>query len=517
MYLSSISSRLLMHDINSWDLIKSFGNSDALLRDVSWSDDSKYMLQVNSKGSVEVLSPVDNDIRSVQHIPIKESWSASFHREGHRLVAVGTKNGGVVTWDTKNKSVTKSFPLPAQTVPVNFISYNSKNTSIAATLQNGDTIVYSLVSNVPVLNVKLNCSKNISAMKFHHESQSVLGLATDEGHVVIRDVIVNKDRGYYENVHASPVSDFSFSPINKDVMLTCGYDKIIHIYDIRLQIVVSTIKTSFALTSLTMNGDNKVALGTKSGHVLVYDMRDYTCPYKVLNEHDEEVTRVVYQPSRRKTNVIDQSLNEVFECSMKIHSPVRNRSSDMFYADNSLLKKHLDPVTDNKADSFLVNLGLDQSNTDVDVSADFLRNGDKSELRYPQLNTEKNITKTSTPLVNRNVDFAFTSPCVIPNGEPLEVPASQNQDNIIPVPMVDNKAIDELKDFISQKIFDVAYDNKNYFLHVNMALTKQKLYLEKQFSNISAKLESIVQTQNALFEANRNLVLQIEKLKSNNN
>lgn len=46
MYLSSISSRLLLHDTNSWDLKKSYGCYDGLLRHISWSDDSKYILQV---------------------------------------------------------------------------------------------------------------------------------------------------------------------------------------------------------------------------------------------------------------------------------------------------------------------------------------------------------------------------------------------------------------------------------------------------------------------------------------
>lgn len=46
MYLSSISSRLLLYDINSWDLKKSYGCYDGVLRHISWSDDSKYILQV---------------------------------------------------------------------------------------------------------------------------------------------------------------------------------------------------------------------------------------------------------------------------------------------------------------------------------------------------------------------------------------------------------------------------------------------------------------------------------------
>lgn len=48
MYLSSVSSRLLLHDTKSWDLKLSYGCYDGVIRDISWSDDSKYMLQVRS-------------------------------------------------------------------------------------------------------------------------------------------------------------------------------------------------------------------------------------------------------------------------------------------------------------------------------------------------------------------------------------------------------------------------------------------------------------------------------------
>lgn len=46
MYLSSVSSRLLLYDTNNWELKYCHGKSEGLMRDVSWSDDSKYILLV---------------------------------------------------------------------------------------------------------------------------------------------------------------------------------------------------------------------------------------------------------------------------------------------------------------------------------------------------------------------------------------------------------------------------------------------------------------------------------------
>ncbi|XP_047031199.1 uncharacterized protein LOC124638309 [Helicoverpa zea] len=530
MYFSSISSRLLLYDTNSWDLKKSYWCYEGILRDISWSDDSKYLLQVNSKGVVEILSPADHDIRTLQHIPLKDTWSASFHREGHRNIAIGTRSGNVMIWDTKNKNITKTFPTPSQQSCVNFVSYNAKNTSLAASMQNGDTVIYGLVSNIPVLTVKLSCSKSISAMKFHHESRSLLGLATDEGHIVIRDITTNKDKAFFENVHASPVSDIAYSLINRDVLLSTGYDKIMHVYDVRLQNVVSTIRTSYTLTSLAINADNQVALGTKNGVVLVYDLRDLTCPTKILKGHEEEVHKVAFQPIRRRMVSTDISLREdtveTNQSPQKLGSPVRHRTSDMFFVSDSPPRNNLDvsPQSgDAKADSFLVMMGLDKSNEieeDVNKSTEFERKSDRHDLRYRQLDAEKNISKISTPINSRTTEnLVFPSPVIV-NGAPDDGRGSNvnlsllKPSNSTQGLAVESKAVEELKDFIKLTLADVADDNRNYFLHIMMALTKQKLYLEKQLSGMTEQLQNMNHIQNALVETNRKLAFEIDQLKA---
>lgn len=479
---------------------------------------------------MEILSPADHEVRSLQHIPLKDTWSASFHRDGHRNIAIGTKSGNVMIWDTKNKTITKTFPTPAQQSSVNHISYNAKNTSLAATMQNGETVIYGLVSNIPVLTVKLSYSRSISAMKFHHESRSMLGLATDEGHLVLRDITTNKDRVFFENVHASPVSDFAYSLINKDVMLSCGYDKIMHVYDVRLQNVVSTIRTSQTLTSLALNPDNQVSLGTKNGIVVIYDLRDLTNPFKVLKGHDEEVRKVAFQPVRKKLlHSAEISLREDSEShnsSFKVISPSnKNRNSDLFYVNDTPPKSNLDESgnQEDRADSFLVMMGLDKSNNmldeDTDKSPGFEKKSDRHE-RHNHLEVEKNFSKASTPLSSRTAEnLGFPSPVCPINGIPDDGNACSNLSNEkqlnsnIPGSNIDTKAVDELKDFIKLTLADIADDNRNYFLHIMMALTKQKLFLEKQVVGMNEQIKNLVHNQNALVEANRKLTLELDHMK----
>lgn len=527
MYFTSASSRLLLYDCLTWELKKSYGCYEGLLRDISWSDDSKYILQVNSKGLVEILSAADHDVRSLQHLSLKDSWCASFHRDGHRNIAVGTKNGNVMIWDTKNRSVIKTFPTPSHQSAVNFVSYNAKNTSLAATMQNGDTVIYGLVSNIPVLTVKLPCSKSISAMKFHQDARSLLGLATDEGHIVLRDVTTNKDKVFFENVHGAPVSDIAYSLINRDVMFSCGYDKIMHVYDIRLQNIVSTIKAAYTLTSLAVNTENQVGFGTKNGVVLIYDLRDLTIPFKILRGHEDEVRKVTFQPLRKMAFSAEISLREDTEClsPTKVHSPVRTRTSDMFFISDTPPKNNLEISNqgDAKADSFLVMMGLDKSNNDFDdegsKSLDHERKSDRHEARYRQLDAEKNISKISTPLTSRTMDnLVFPSP--LPSNGLAEEARISNTNLPIKhssstpcVAVMENKSLDELKDFIKLTLTDVADDNRNYFLHIMMALTKQKLYLEKQLSNMNEQIQNLTYNQDVLVETNRKLALEIDQLK----
>lgn len=489
------------------------------------------LFQVNAKGVVEVLSPADNDIRTLQHIPLKDTWSACFHREGHRNIAIGTRSGNIMIWDTKNKNITKTFPTPSQQSCVNFVSYNAKNTSLAASMQNGDTVIYSLVSNIPVLTVKLSCSKSISAMKFHHESRSLLGLTTDEGHIVIRDITTNKDKAFFENVHASPISDMAYSLINRDVLLSTGFDRIMNVYDVRLQNVVSTIRTSYILTSLAINPENQVALGTKNGLVLIYDLRDLTVPSKILKGHEEEVHKVSFQPIRRKMVSADISLREdidVLQLPLKMSSPIRSRTSDMFFVSDTPPKNCLDISSqgDTKADSFLAMMGLDKSNENEEEgnkSTEFEKKSDKHDLRYQQLDAEKNTSKISTPINNRTTEIlSFPSP-VITNGVPDEVRGSnanlslQKPPNSAPALAVESVTVEELKDFVKLALTDVSDDNRNYFLHIMMALTKQKLYLEKQLTGMSEQIQNMAQTQKALVESNRKLAFEVDQLKARNN
>ncbi|KAJ2948244.1 hypothetical protein O0L34_g7472 [Tuta absoluta] len=502
MYLSSISSRLLLFDTNSWDLKKSYGCYNGILRDISWSDDSKYLLQVNAKGLVEILSATENDIRSLQHIPLKDTWSASFHRDGHRNVAIGTKNGNVLIWDTKNKTITKTFPTPPHQSSVNYISFNAKNTSLAATMYNGDTIIYGLVSNIPVLTVKLASSRSISAMKFHHESRSLLGIATEEGHMVLRDITTNKDKAFFENVHASPVSDFAYSLVNKDVMLSSGYDKLMHVYDVRLQNVVSTTRTTYTLTSLAINIENQVALGSKNGSVLIYDLRDLSTPLQDLNGHNDEVRRVAFQPMRKKLNLTEISIqeeNDAMTTPIATKSPSRStRNSDMFYVNDSPTKNNNNDTSPggNKEDSFLVLMGLDKSNNlllEQDGNTSSLKGQSNSHF---EMIAERDVSKASTPLnVNSNKVEQFNN-FVSP---------------------VDSNTIEELKDFIKLNIADVADDNRSYFLHIMMGLTKQKLYLEKQLSSLSEQMRTMLENQNAIINMNRKLAFENQMLKSQKN
>ncbi|XP_034835041.1 protein NEDD1 [Maniola hyperantus] len=526
MYLSSVSSRLLLHDTSSWDLKISNGCYDGIMRDLTWSDDSKYILQVNSVGLVEILSPTDRDVRSLQHIPLKDTSSASFHRDGHRNIAVGTKGGNVKIWDTKNKSITKTFPTPSHPSCVQFLSYNAKNTSLAATMANGETVIYGLVSNIPVLTVKLTCSKSISAMKFHHESRSLIGLATDEGHVILRDITTNKDKAFFENIHASPVSDFAFSLINKDVMLSSGFDKIIQVYDIRLQNIVSTVKTSHTLTSIAVNTDNLVALGSKNADVLVYDLRNLSGPLKILKGHNQQVSKVAFQPARKKM-ITDISLKEEVETVsvQKIKTPAPGRSSDIFFMNETPPSHNVNfstPGTDNKADlsSFLVTVGLVDESNNFDNDHDF--NFERSSERHePRVNTERNMSKVSTPVNNSaGENFVVPSPLFIPNCSQEDnkflngdLTNGKSPGNVQTANNIDSKVVDELKDYIS----DVADDNRNYFLHIMMALTKQKLYLEKQLDRLNQQVHNLEQNQNSLVEANRTLTLQVEQLKMQQN
>jgi protein NEDD1 len=211
----------------------------------------------------------EDSARSIQHVAIDDATSIAFQKGGARNLAVGTSSGKTHIWDTQCYNSIKTYGSSSSGVKL--VDFNTKNTYLAAALENGDVGIYDITTNSLLSAVNVPHSKNISSLRFHKEFRSILGIATDDGSILLKDLSSGKDKMFLNNAHAAPITGIAFSPINKNVLLSCSNDKKMHIHDIRLQTIVSTINSDKFLTCVDINNVGiKVAMGSNTGNVLAY-------------------------------------------------------------------------------------------------------------------------------------------------------------------------------------------------------------------------------------------------------
>ncbi|GBP85059.1 hypothetical protein EVAR_48396_1 [Eumeta japonica] len=208
----------------------------------------------------------------------------------------------------------------------------------------------------------------------------------------------------------------------------------------------------------------------------------------------------------------------------KARTPVKSRTSDVFWINESPQKNNSGLINQGieKEDSFLVMMGIDNDIDDENSKlGDSLTDKKWDKNRVGRTEAEKNITKASTPLNNKSAEnFGLPSPISInvcnenePSNEVYNNPSCKPS-SVNSGPHLDSKSVEELKDFFKLSLSEISDNNRDYFLHIMMALTKEKLYLQKQLSNMSEQMQNLLQNQNALIETNRRLTYEIEQLKS---
>ncbi|XP_077291944.1 WD repeat-containing protein Grip71 [Arctopsyche grandis] len=568
MFVASVGTDLKYYNYEKGTLISTYGLHKDGVKHIRWCDDGKYIVQVGYGLEVEILNMTEEKIRSVQRVPIEEPTFAIFQHGPIRNLAIGCRSGKTVFWDVKFKNITKTFPSGS---PVKFLDFNSKNTFLAAALDNGDTNVFNIVTNSHLGNVKVPHCKTVSSLAFHKELRSVLGIATEEGSILLRDLGVSKDRMLLRAAHAAPVTGIAFSPINKDVMTSCSFDKTVLIHDIRLQTIVKTINTEKFLTSIDMSTEAFIVLGCNNGEVLLYDLRNFGKPFHVFSDHKSAVTDVVFQPitdKQRKNCTFNISIKDV--CSPKIPTALENVSSNKASDTASfcdLINKTFSPMTkeysspiinevaiDGSHDSSLLNI-IDNTNTSSVTNNDskefvgMFNNkssvvSNSSKLKpISQLvieTNDKNFVSTSTPVlsriqpnetssqspiirtilktdfdVNANADRKLSS---VGFKKSLDSPnCPSDVETVVCNKCNPNLAVNisnDLKDYIRFSTYDIIERCRNNHYQMTIQQTKNRLFLEDQICMMNQKMEGMQHSLSMLLEENKKLLIEMEMLRA---
>lgn len=119
------------------------------------------------------------------------------------------------------------------------------------------------------------------------------------------DIQTKKKLFFDKKAHAAPVRDISLYESSQDVIVSCGYDCNINIFDLRKRSMVQQYKQVHPMSTVCVSpcGIFCVA-GNLKGDVISYDFRCMKEPLDTQRIHDSAVVRVGFIPSVNCTSDI---------------------------------------------------------------------------------------------------------------------------------------------------------------------------------------------------------------------
>jgi WD40 repeat protein len=89
-----------------------------------------------------------------------------------------------------------------------------------------------------------------------------------------------------------PCQGIAFSPVNQLLLCSAGFNNKIHFYDIQEGREVKTIDAKAPLTAIAFCSDgHTVAIGTVTGKILLFDLKDAKQPKMELKGHESKKIR----------------------------------------------------------------------------------------------------------------------------------------------------------------------------------------------------------------------------------
>jgi protein NEDD1 len=102
--------------------------------------------------------------------------------------------------------------------------------------------------------------------------RSILGIASYKGTATLYDIFTKKVISKQLKAHSAPCADIAF---NENALISCGYDAVINIFDIRKHKVATVIKGDYGWTAIALSKCGSYLVGgNMKGELISYDMRN---------------------------------------------------------------------------------------------------------------------------------------------------------------------------------------------------------------------------------------------------
>jgi len=256
------------------------------------SANGKLVAYAHEEDGLTVASLVEDDAPLIKIPTGCEQSSVKFNGTSRFLLTGGMDNV-INIWDIKTRVPKRTYKEHGN--PVSCCIFNYNDSAMATASSKGEILMINVQTGLANDPMEAPDSQVIRDMGYSYFQRTLLASISDSGAVNLWDT---KERKLVKtfNDHKSPGTGLSFSPLNDMLLCSTGLDKRIIFYDVSGKKTVKTINTEGPVTCCDFMHDGcTVAVGSASGRIYLFDLRQGSTPTKVIHAHKTSVRSLSFQ------------------------------------------------------------------------------------------------------------------------------------------------------------------------------------------------------------------------------
>ncbi|XP_069083660.1 protein NEDD1-like [Pleurodeles waltl] len=213
--------------------------------------------------------------------------------ESCKFLVSGGLDNAVNVWELKSRSLHLS--LKAHKEVVTCVNFNGNGDYFASGSMSGEIIVQSVYTNLSSAPFGHGCTQPIQHLQYSLKKH-LLGSVSGYGTVTLWDVNTQDCYHTFEEAHKHSDAHICFSPICDLLLVSVGSDKRICFYDTSKKDLFKIVSAESPLTAVEFMPDgNGITIGSISGNLYQYDLRNLTRSVNTVVAHKSAVKSIQFQ------------------------------------------------------------------------------------------------------------------------------------------------------------------------------------------------------------------------------
>ncbi|XP_018330885.1 protein NEDD1-like [Agrilus planipennis] len=267
--------------------------STSKITSLSWCRDNSYLVFLSQQAQPEIISlKSSQNIKKVHTITaLKDVSSVVFQKTTKKSIGIGTSNGQIALYDTKNKAISKLYPSINSRITC--VDFDQKDETMAVAGANGTINILQLAASKFLTFYKTTDNSAANIVKYHPMSKNILATATDGGGICIWDVSASQ-KLFSAQMHTKPVGGLALGRQN-DLFISAGFDRKFCVHDLNIKECVFRGNLRQPLSAIDISTrDDYIVLGTDEGMIYIYDFRYLLQPLSNWKAHNVAVNKIAF-------------------------------------------------------------------------------------------------------------------------------------------------------------------------------------------------------------------------------